>query len=802
MNATPSHSTVPERVGPFGVGRSLDPRRMLVGVTYSLVFLAFVPIWQSGEVGGWAPVVFVAAALASLVRDAHGSVPRPWTAVVWTLALLATFAGLVAWSLRDGNWLLHALQFALLMTASRFFQRRWSLHYLQLQALSFILLLVAAIVNPGPAFAVCFLGYAVGTIWGLTLIHLVRELEIHQRSGPEHTPAPPPPRWWPFGRGRRAAQLFDDWPSAAPSDSVLQWRSRQLIGARFLIASSALALVVLFASALFFFLFPRLGMGFFFAQTRGTQNVVGFGTDAELGRFGALKTSAEVVMRLRFPGDPARIERPVRLRGLAFDDFVGTGWQRSDADTRTLPNEMGHSKPWNAEEVEPGRSRQYRIDIYLEPLGVSPRVLFAPPGVASVEILDARFDYLRGRRRRVAQTTGGDLTYVFHSEGKLTMTAGTGPTDTAIHYGVDVVEAIRETTDIADMQGSTGEPPERIARRWTGLPAALDPRITALAFKLAGGATTLYDQAINIENALRNGWQYSLAGDQDPDRPLEDFLFGKRRGHCEYFSTSMTLMMRALGHAARPVHGFAGGVLNPYGGYRMVRQADAHAWVEVFFPRVGWRTFDPTPPAGQLPPAEDSSFVALRQLADSAALVWYQWVVEYDLERQVEAMRSIYSVLQAMKSASGFKGLVFASSSAATDPTPDSSKKLPAVPWPWVLGALGGLALVAGVAVWRRRQPVPEFDRALARRTRRLERRLAKLGIPRQPHQTWRMVALRVIGQDGNAGRAVLDFAHAYDGARYGRQSTQREKVAARVAADGALVALQRWGQERRPATR
>ena len=232
----PPSSPVADRDGPRHP-TGWDLSRTFVTVSYSLVFFGFLPVALSGEVGVLAPIVFLVAMAASLLRNPHAAPPRPWTARLWTAALLLALAGLVAWSLSDGNWLLHTLQFALLLTVSRFFQRRFAKDTLQLFVLSFLLLLVAAVINPGPWFAICFLAYTVLTMWGLTLLHLVREIEVQTRTGPEHLlPKPKPGRRWLGLRKPGPLPPLDPWPEPATPESVLSWRTRRLVGPRYLAA--------------------------------------------------------------------------------------------------------------------------------------------------------------------------------------------------------------------------------------------------------------------------------------------------------------------------------------------------------------------------------------------------------------------------------------------------------------------------------------------------------------------------------------------------------------------------------------
>jgi hypothetical protein len=118
----------------------------------------------------------------------------------------------------------------------------------------------------------------------------------------------------------------------------------------------------------------------------------------------------------------------------------------------------------------------------------------------------------------------------------------------------------------------------------------------ALARSLATGAPTPYDAARRIELYLRSNFQYR----QDvPNRayPLPAFLSEDRAGYCQQFSGTMALMLRMLGIPSRVAAGFSPGGRDPEQNNYLVDDTDAHNWVEVFFPAIGWVTFEPTPPA-------------------------------------------------------------------------------------------------------------------------------------------------------------------------------------------------------------
>ena len=87
----------------------------------------------------------------------------------------------------------------------------------------------------------------------------------------------------------------------------------------------------------------------------------------------------------------------------------------------------------------------------------------------------------------------------------------------------------------------------------------------------------------------------------EPADPLADFLFERRKGHCEYFASAMAVMLRTLGIPSRLVTGFQGGAYNPVSGWSVVRASDAHSWVEAWIDGRGWITFDPTPAGADSP---------------------------------------------------------------------------------------------------------------------------------------------------------------------------------------------------------
>jgi transglutaminase-like putative cysteine protease len=144
-------------------------------------------------------------------------------------------------------------------------------------------------------------------------------------------------------------------------------------------------------------------------------------------------------------------------------------------------------------------------------------------------------------------------------------------------------------------------------------------RTYALAQRLKAGARTPYDYVLAVERYLAKGYEYS----ETPPRsryPLEAFLFKDRAGYCQQFSGAEALLLRLGGVPARIAAGFAPGSRNSLrGGQFVVRDIDAHSWVEVFFPGIGWVTRDPTP-AGS-PARSQIADLATTNAGDSSSAI-------------------------------------------------------------------------------------------------------------------------------------------------------------------------------------
>lgn len=148
--------------------------------------------------------------------------------------------------------------------------------------------------------------------------------------------------------------------------------------------------------------------------------------------------------------------------------------------------------------------------------------------------------------------------------------------------------------------------PQNINKRYTQLPGSLPERVGELAKEITVEEDNRYDKAQEIESYFSsNGFTYQISNVPVPEEEqdyVDQFLFESKAGYCDNYSTSMVVMLRTLDIPARWVKGFTsgekiaanvGGTNNSYNVYE-VTNANAHSWVEVYFPEIGWVPFEPT----------------------------------------------------------------------------------------------------------------------------------------------------------------------------------------------------------------
>ena len=372
------------------------------------------------------------------------------------------------------------------------------------------------------------------------------------------------------------------------------------------LASSAATVVV---TALLFLIIPRIGQAALPLRAQASRMVAGFTERVQLGAFGEIEADATVVMRVHLTslstgGAPERLTS-LRWRGLAFDHFDGRTWTVSRS-TLKLTLRREHPVPFPVHQFYGGPVLTQ--EIRLEPMET--QMIFGAPRLLR---LQTRSDFV----------TIDDL-------GNVAVPQATA----RLQYTVDSEPEIGDPrrADIADAR-QPHDP--RWQARYTQLPR-VSPRIHALAREVTAGSVDPYDAAQRLTAWLNRELGYTRVLERPTiDDPLEDFLFVRRSGNCEYFAAALAVMLRSLQIPARVVNGFQRGEWNPYGRYFMVRLRDAHSWVEVFVDGAGWVTLDPSPRTGAEAAAPAPPAVLW---LDSMRVSWYRYVVSFSLHDQLAAV--------------------------------------------------------------------------------------------------------------------------------------------------------------------
>lgn len=688
-------------------------------MTDALAALGLLSLLASGELNRW----FVIATLVGLVvamllpqRFQDHSVVRR-VSVVLPLSLLA----LQTSRLFSGESLLPlAVEFAAALQVVRLATRRGAAHDQQVIVLALMHLIAGTVLGGGLSYGLCFLGFLVVAPGALVLSHLRREVEGNYRQG---------------ARDR----------TGLPVDVPRILRSRRVIGRPFLVFTCLLSIPIFVFTASVFVMFPRVGLSLLLLGQDHRERVVGFSDRVDLGGVGRLRADPTIVMRVEHPSLPA--DPPVRLalylRGAAFDRYNGHSWSRTTPPTQYRAEQIGNSvriRRW----PDPVRDRKLRIDLE----AIDPSVVFLPPDAAGITLLTPN-NVVPSAIPAIYVGQEGQLTYRTLGENGL-----------------------RYEVALADGSESPVQPLDAAARaRYLAVPPDLPPRVAELAKSWIGGELDTEKRAKRIEAALRKGYRYDLESPAGAAKnPLDDFLFVSKRGHCEFYSTAMAVMLRTQGVPTRNVNGFIGGTYNRFGHYYAVRQGDAHSWVEVYVDGKGFVRFDPTPPADAAPQSEITGVLAfVRDMVEAAAQRWDRNVVGYDMRQQVSLLRAVRDRYGELKSKSRVASTMLASPRRAF----------------FSVAALA-LLVVGGVYWFRRRgkpspkQAPPNEAEARQRETaelyRALDATLLQRGAPR-PSGTPPLTHARGLVALGHpVAEATLRLTERYLLARFGKQAFSAEE--------------------------
>ncbi len=498
-------------------------------------------------------------------------------------------------------------------------------HYWWTCALSLLQVAVASVISDNIVFGVLLAFFTVVSVFTLSLFSVLTTYRESEDTADDERASGLSQRVTARHVHLAEGVLLFGAPSRALGGVEIDSRSRW-IGLRFGVRTTQIAVSCLLLGLLFFLLIPRLwGDGSIDAgESIGGRRMTGFSAEVRLGSMGEILESTQQAMRVQV----ARIENgePIPVRDFAalcgFDEPVFRG---------SVLDRYSQGK-WHSDDTQavrfddPVPREGYAQTIELQPIGTDHLLCMHP--VSAMTILepkdsvvrfpesDVKVHRIKGSKqvyRYVASTSSSRLSsrrrYVDQ-----TYWAGITPDSALLQFPESGLNRLRDhartVTGVNDPEFQRLSPGERHRR----------------------AAERLVDHL--RESGL---YGYSLSSAiQDPSLdPVEDFLFVRREGHCEYFASALALMLRSLGIPSRLVTGYKGGMPEDETGMVLiVQQRHAHAWVEAFY-EGSWHTLDATPAArGEVVDQVGEQGWSWATFTDSLRDLWTRYVVGINYSQQ------------------------------------------------------------------------------------------------------------------------------------------------------------------------
>lgn len=421
--------------------------------------------------------------------------------------------------------------------------------------------------------------------WSAALVAWVRMLEASERDQQLAAQAWPT-RWWLLTVGTSVAimLLFAGWnqlnrweaPQAWPE--VHGWIEEQLTG-KPAARSSLSAAEQLLAT-------EKQGLQWKPSTMIATT---GYGEDDE--RLGAPLQDDHRMLFTAISPEPTYWKLEIKR------DYTGKGWTSPDMPMEWIDASgslQGYYEAESGNEPMKGWSAPFTQSIAIPhyqgqfPLafGGRPEQLLtwgANDNEALPDALKLKYEpaYERYRANRDNSAEAGSFTYSYQ---------------TRTWSGQHVLSAVDDSS-LADQETAI---PAAILQSYTALPDSLPERIRTLTAQITAGEKTRLAKAAAVQSFLLNNYAYTKAETQVPREEadfVDAFLFEQKQGYCVHFSTAMAVMLRTQGIPTRWVKGFAPGESSSPGQY-IIRASDAHAWVEIYEPGLGWIPFEATPASG------------------------------------------------------------------------------------------------------------------------------------------------------------------------------------------------------------
>jgi protein-glutamine gamma-glutamyltransferase len=689
--------------------------RLHLAATYVLLTLGTTGLWLGEPSSRPLPYpLFTAGAalLAFYITDRPNGFQMP-IIVCNLLAVVILCLVAVEFSYDNVASVVAMAHFLVYLQIVKFFRRKSDQDVWQLYGLNLLQLAIACVLNRHMSFGVLLVAYAALGVFVLMLFHLKRLREA------------PAEAWTMRGLARPWLRL---------------------------------TLFVLPAALIAFWITPRTGQvgsaSSFDQRSEMRQLSTGFSTSLELNEMQKVMENSDVVFNVWAngpDGKPTPLPGNLLWRGQVFVSYRNNSWS-------TAPD-ASVVRPWD----RPAEPLPGQVKLRIQQVIRTNDVLFSPKPLFWARAADPQTD----------------IEFVA-TEGRIRYR----------RIGLRDNRSRREPIVYSLIVGIEGDffrepeyrtPPSEYLQLAREIPPNV-PQVVELARQICAGVSDddiqTKIQRLTDHFERDGGYSYTLdldAEDASLDR-LEDFVVNRKRGHCEYFSTALAVMLRAVGVPTRVVTGFKGADFNDSGGYYQVRELLAHSWVEAYIASEDrWQSLDPTPNElrNQAVELQRSPWQGLWEMTDAASNAWATHFVGYSNSEQREAIAALFRDLYTLI-VSAFTNLFIA--------LPQNFFR-----WNFWMSFQGISAIgAAALLYWAVRKAIRVF-RALRSRAPRFRRRastwplfrdwnrlVASLGFERKPSETPREFARRVAETLGGDGRLAafnplhLSVVDAFYANRYG----------------------------------
>lgn len=384
----------------------------------------------------------------------------------------------------------------------------------------------------------------------------------------------------------------------------------------------------LFVAAAVFILFPRMNrlaveLPFEVKQRYKT----GYSGEVDLNSRGELGEDESIVLQVASTDNAwlAQQEQDLYFRGAALNYYEKGRWSKNNKNFQgyTPYRPLSLRRQFN-------RNNQQTLTIIAE--AMREQTVFLPHESFMIKHLSQSlyplgYDYADGSLRRSSDNPE------------------------RYRYSVQIFpQIVVPTQSIEEYKKDLSQIPDRLEKRVSLVDAKrikdllqLPPEVTGAVYFTDFKARLAYGEEEDLKAYLnrlkiffQDNYVATLLNDIQGSDSLAEFLTSQKKGHCEYFATATTLLLRSQGIPSRVVTGYRGGDYNALADALIVRQSHAHAWVEVYSKREGWLTFDTTPTISQ---TNDASLVGfLKQYAGAANFFLARYLVDYSLGTQQDLL--------------------------------------------------------------------------------------------------------------------------------------------------------------------